>query len=359
MKKWYIEKASYSISDFISWQKNKTLVLSPDFQRRVVWSPSAKSFLIDTVIRGFPMPVIFLREQKTNLKDLKTIKEVVDGQQRLRTILSYINPGLLSDYNEERDYFEIKSNHNRELAKKKFNELDEDIRRDILEYKFGVHILPSGIEDRDVLQIFSRMNASGVKLNNQEIRNAIYTGPFKTTAYELAFEQVERWKKWKVFNSNNIARMLEVELVSELMIVMLTQGVVGKNQSNIESFYKKYEEVEFNAGKEISRRFRNVMDTIEDFFNTENPQSILTQRTLFFILFILLYDLKFGLGSFRRGEATRPKQISKQTVTKIEELGNNVANESAPKEVITAYQKNTTNIKSRTILFKYFKKEIR
>ena len=200
------------------------------------------------------MPIIFLREQKTDLKALKTTKEVVDGQQRIRTLLSYIDPALLPDYDADKDYFEIKANHNRELAKKKFKELSEDIQRDILEYKFGVHVLPSSMEDRDVLQIFARMNASGVELNNQEIRNAIFTGPFKTTAYELAFEQVERWKKWKVFKSMEIARMLEVELVSEFMIAMLSKGIVGKSQKNIESFYKRYEEIEFGAGKEISRR---------------------------------------------------------------------------------------------------------
>lgn len=204
--------------------------MNPDFQRRAVWSPGAKSYLIDTVIRGFPMPVIFLRERKTNLSSLKTIKEVVDGQQRIRTILSYINPKLLADYNQDKDYFEIKKNHNLELSKKKFDDLDEETRRDILEYKFGVHILPSDMEDRDVLQIFARMNASGVKLNNQEIRNALYTGPFKTTAYELAFEQVERWKKWKIFGSMDIARMSEVELVSEFMMAMLSNAILGKSQ---------------------------------------------------------------------------------------------------------------------------------
>jgi len=304
------------------------------------------------------MPVIFLRERKTNLSSLKTIKEVVDGQQRIRTILSYINPKLLADYNQDKDYFEIKKNHNLELSKKKFDDLDEETRRDILEYKFGVHILPSDMEDRDVLQIFARMNASGVKLNNQEIRNALYTGPFKTTAYELAFEQVERWKKWKIFGSMDIARMSEVELVSEFMMAMLSNAILGKSQKNIDNFYKKYEESEFQEGKEISRRFRAVMDTIEDKFNIEKPQSILTQHTLFYSLLILLYDLQFSFVSLDKS-STKLKQISKKEVAKIEELGNCIAQGNVPTEILTAYQKNTTNLKSRTTLFNYFKEKIR
>src|SRR3989338_4130779 len=97
MKKWHIEKASYSVSDFIAWQKDGILILNHDFERRAVWSSGAKSNLIDTVISGLPMPVLFLREQKTDLKELKTTKEVVDGQQRIRTLLSNIDPKLLSD----------------------------------------------------------------------------------------------------------------------------------------------------------------------------------------------------------------------------------------------------------------------
>ena len=359
MKKWHIEKASYSVSDFIAWQKDGILILNPDFQRRAVWSQGAKSYLIDTVIKGLPMPVLFLREQKTDLKELKTTKEVVDGQQRIRTLLSYINPNLLSDYDPQKDYFEIKANHNKDLAKKKFKELNEDVQRDILEYKFGVHVLPSSIEDRDVLQIFARMNASGIKLNNQEIRNAIYTGPFKTTAYELAFEQVERWKKWKIFKPTDIARMLEVELVSEFMLVMLSKAIVGKSPKGIDKFYEKYEEAEFKEGKEISKRFRNTMDFIEDNFNTKQPQSILTQRTLFYSLFVLLYDLHFGITSLGGAKKTKERATTDRQVSLIEKLGNDIASGRAAKKVLNAYQKNTTNVKSRTVLFNYFKEKIK
>ena len=358
MKKWHIEKTSYSVSDFIAWQKDGILILSPDFQRRTVWSSSAKSYLVDTVVRGFPMPVIFLRERKTDLKALKTAKEVVDGQQRIRTLLSYINPKLLTDYDPKKDDFEIRRNHNSELANKKFSQLAEDVQRDILEYKFGVHVLPSSMEDRDVLQIFARMNASGVKLNNQEIRNALYTGPFKTTAYDLAFEQTERWKEWRIFKSTDIARMLEVELVSEFIIAMINGGIVGKSQKAIDTIYAKYEDKDFEEGKEISRRFRIVMDVIEDLFNVESPQNILSQRTLFYSLFILLYDIQFGLKSLKQGRKVKQKALTKQQAVKIESFGNRIAQGEGPKKVIQSYQKNTTNIKSRTTLFNYLKEKV-
>jgi uncharacterized protein with ParB-like and HNH nuclease domain len=99
MKSLEITRTIYKVSDFVSWQKAKSLVLSPNFQRRSVWKPGAKSYLIDTIVRGLPIPIIFLREQRANLASLEPRREVVDGQQRIRTVLSYIAPLLLNDFN--------------------------------------------------------------------------------------------------------------------------------------------------------------------------------------------------------------------------------------------------------------------
>ncbi len=93
----YIQRTTFKVSDFISWQKHNMLILNPKFQRRSVWSSGAKSYFIDTIIRGLPIPVIILRDIKTDLSSFEAKKEVVDGQQRLRTIISYVVPCLLRD----------------------------------------------------------------------------------------------------------------------------------------------------------------------------------------------------------------------------------------------------------------------
>jgi hypothetical protein len=53
-----MQKTVFKISDFVAWQKAKTLKLAPEFQRRAVWRPGAKSFLIDTIVRDLPIPTI-------------------------------------------------------------------------------------------------------------------------------------------------------------------------------------------------------------------------------------------------------------------------------------------------------------
>src|SRR6187431_2836241 len=97
MQTYDITRTEYKVSDFLQWQRAGTLDLQPVFQRRTVWKPGAKSFLVDTVARGLPTPIIFLRD-RVDLRTLKSTREVVDGQQRLRTLIGYIEPDALPDF---------------------------------------------------------------------------------------------------------------------------------------------------------------------------------------------------------------------------------------------------------------------
>lgn len=129
MKLWDIHRTVYKVSDFYSWQKDNSLILSPKYQRRSVWTPQKKSFLIDTIIRNLPIPIIFIRERNTDLDSFTQKREVVDGQQRLRTILSFINPKIIKNYDQNKDHFTISRAHNKSLAGKTFTELDDDIKK--------------------------------------------------------------------------------------------------------------------------------------------------------------------------------------------------------------------------------------
>jgi len=102
---------AYSIADFLEWHNNGLLELSPDFQRRPVWSEKAKSYLIGTVVRGRPIPKILISQR---LQKSRTIRIVVDGQQRLRAILEFINGD-----------FAISRAHNVELAGMRYPKMSE------------------------------------------------------------------------------------------------------------------------------------------------------------------------------------------------------------------------------------------
>lgn len=228
---------SYSIADFLEWDANSLLDVSPKFQRRSVWTRAAKSFLIDTILRGKPMPKVLLTQDLIGKKNVRT---VVDGQQRIRTILEFIAGS-----------FTVLSTHNPEHAGKRFAELDEDVQGSILQYEVGVDLLYN-VSLADMLDIFARINTYSVTLNAQEKLNAKYLGVFKTAAYELGFAYVSYLLDGGVLTEKGVSRMAEAQVSSDLL-VSLVGGV--QTIKNIERYYRDYEKLEAMP--------QNMLDAIE------------------------------------------------------------------------------------------------
>ncbi|MEJ0062145.1 MAG: DUF262 domain-containing protein [Alphaproteobacteria bacterium] len=352
MKTWSIKRTTFSVADFRGWAKDSSLHLSPSFQRRPVWKKQAKSYFIDTIIRDLPVPIIFLRE-KTDIQSMRTIREVVDGQQRLRSILSFIDPNSVPDYKPEQDSFFILKTHNEKLANISFKNLPEDIQHKILSYQFSVHVLPSDTSDKDVLEIFARMNSTGTTLNAQELRNAEFLGYFKKATFEASLNQLENWRKWKIFTEQSIARMEEVELTSELFILIIA-GIKGKNKETIDDFYKKYEE-SFPKQKIVEERFQTTIDAIDDLFGKKLKDTNFSKRTLFYPLFAFFYDQLFGMNSSL--EKKKPRSLSPSIRQKLLYANLMLSEKTAKAHILDAASRRTTHIGNRKTLFKFLSEE--
>ena len=128
----------------------------------------------------------------------------------------------------------------------------------------SVHIFPAG--DELVFRLFARLNSTGLPLKRQEIRNAEFHGAFKTLVYDLSFDNLDRWRRWRVFSNEAIARMDEAEAVSEYLLAMI-QGVKAKSQAAISRFYKQYEEEMANT-EAIEKRFSATLAEIDSAVGT-------------------------------------------------------------------------------------------
>lgn len=348
-----MQKTFYKVADFISLKNRNALILSSYFQRRAVWNKGAKSFLMDTIYKGFPIPVIFLRDRGIDKKTFESIREVIDGQQRLRTVISFIAPTLLPDFNPDIDDFTVKKTHNQDLAGLKFKDLDEDIQNRIRDYEFTVHILSSSVNDRDVIQIFRRMNATNYNLNKQELLNAQFSGEFKTSQYTLAAEQLDRWREWEIFTEDNIARMQEVELTAELTISINENKILGKSTALIAQQYKKYEE-EYPNRDEIEKRFRATMDFIFNNFSGNKNDFVFFKKTIFYTFFITCYDLLFGLNT-NTSTRINANKVHQSIIKNLKVKSDRIKERSAPKDVLDSTDRRTTNPKERNIIYKYLK----
>ena len=217
----------YPISDLLAWMKDKTLVLNTEFQRRSVWPPSARVFLIDTILRDSPMPNIYIRT-KTDLKTRRGYREVVDGQQRLRAI---------SDFASDRLQLTKAA---KEFAGKTYSTLDDTYKARFLEYTIGVVQL-FNISDTDVLDVFHRINAYGLRLNPQEMRHGKFQGEFRNAVIEASKRWTPLWDTYRIVGLRSRVRMADDELMASMLGVIL-EGVTDGGQRIINKLYDGYDD---------------------------------------------------------------------------------------------------------------------
>lgn len=281
------DSRTYSINDFLEWDDNDQLELSPIFQRRSVWTDTARSFFMDTIMEGKPIPKVFVR-QKLNPQTRKSVREVVDGQQRLRTILSFMKDG-----------FVVSKKHNKKYGGLYFSELeqvDDEIQSQILNYEISVDLLVN-MSDPDVLDVFSRLNSYSVTLNEQEKINANHFSAFKSLADRLAHRNNRFWIDNKIITEQNILRMNDVQMSADLLIAMI-EGIRAKKQ--IKKQYGVYE-VEFNDDvDELENRFNFIIDLIKKMFEGNLKKRDFRRVHVFYSLFISLYHLKYGVSNINR-----------------------------------------------------------
>ena len=333
------DSKSYYINDFKEWYERDELVLAPYFQRRSVWSEKARSYLIDTILRDFPIPKIYMRH-KIDLKTRKSIREIVDGQQRLRTILSFLKDG-----------FKILKTHNREYGGLYFSQLPVEVQDNFLKYELSADLMRSS-KDELILDTFARLNTYTVSLNKQELINARYFGDFKQIVYSLAREFYHFWTTNKIITRHQILRMDEAELTSELIIVMI-DGIQSKTV--IESYYKKYDD-RLLLSKKLMSEFKLIMDTLGGIFEETLPNSNFHRKPQFYSLFCVIYDLKYGLNNNSLGKRIdiKPDMYPKMrnAIEKIENIFDNPKEYSNYTEFVDACTRHTTNMPERRLRHK-------
>jgi len=272
---------AYNIADFLEWQKNGLLQLSPDFQRRAVWSEKAKSYLIDTILRGRPIPKILISQ---TLEGSRGIRTVVDGQQRLRAILEFINGD-----------FSISRAHNEMFAGRRYTSLPLPVQNEFLTYELGVDLL-FDVKLEDLLDIFARINSYTVTLNKQERFNAFYFGYFKQTAFRLGYKYVDYFITGGVLTKAKVTRMAEAELAGDLLVALV--GGVQTNKS-AEQYYKKFEDQLGPLGRR-SNQFENIMSHVGEIYPASEMASTNWSRIhLFYTLFTSIAHCLYGLKGIK------------------------------------------------------------
>jgi len=255
----------YSITEWdlqtlVDHYNNNSINLNPPYQRGDIWSPASKKRLIESIKLRFPLPLFFLYRNPNGFFDM------VDGQQRTRTILGYAK-ALFSD-----------------TEKKTIAETDQHFFFN--DYKIAVCIITNA-EDGEVEDFYFRVNKFGSKLNRPEILKA----QFRNSVLQKLVEGISsspQFQSLNIFTAATLNRLSDLDFIGELLT--LAKFDITDKKLTVDRFYDDQSFSETDAN-ELEVKFYNVLDDIirfNELYSLEKTRY--KQRNDFYTLFNFLLN---------------------------------------------------------------------
>ncbi|OOO44052.1 hypothetical protein BS629_28255 [Rhizobium leguminosarum bv. viciae USDA 2370] len=203
-----------SCADLVRLHKNGSLDIQPDFQREVVWKKDDQTRFIDSLVKRLPIPSMCFSLDYTTQE-----WKVIDGLQRMSSIINFLSDEkwVLSDLEDIHPLLRGKANT--ELQRS-----DETSTRrllsTILDMSIPITVIRCDYTKTSHMEylftIFHRLNSGGVRLNNQEIRNCIYSGSFNDLLKDFDAKNTS-WKSVKRTIWGKMDRFRPVEILLRLL----------------------------------------------------------------------------------------------------------------------------------------------
>jgi len=243
------------------------IILQPSFQRKFVWSSSHQEEFIDSILKGYPFPEIYVCNGETNTTTFKSNVLVIDGQQRLTTIKNYIEGHTDSFFKKTTSY----------------NSLQEFEKKDFLSYTVVVRNI-GDVEDDVVREVFRRINLTKFSLDTIEIHNAIYDGEYIQTAKDI-LSSIDM-RSYGVLKSSEFNRMADLHFIL-LIMSTLENGSYFSQDKEMEEYISKYNDTYPNADSmkgNLKEAFSKITDlglpTDSMWFRKSNFFTLVTESAI-------------------------------------------------------------------------------
>lgn len=275
-----------SIGELVNLYDDDELDIHPEFQRVFRWTEDQKSKLIESILLGIPLPSIFVAQRKDGIWD------VVDGLQRISTILSFLGK-LKNETGEVLPPLELSATkYLPALAGKvwesedKSKEIDIEIKRVFKREKLDIKIIKKESEGDTKYELFQRLNTGGTKLSDQEVRNCMLL-MLNSKAYH--------WLK-ELANSDNfsITTPISEKQIEECYGQELCLRFFALRHTNVDA-RRSHSDVRPYLDSEVSRLFSEDSD-----FDYESEKLIFEES--FSILSEVLGDNAFRKFNTEKGK---------------------------------------------------------
>ena len=262
-RKLVIDKVDPTIESLYMKFTRQKLILQPDYQRKYVMKPQVASRLIESILLDIPLPIVYFAEEEDGSWS------VIDGQQRLTSIISFVQGKNLYD---DKPFKLTSLNVMTELNRKSFSDLSNEQQEKILNTEIRSFVIKKESNDDIKFEIFERLNTGSTPLNEDEIRNTVYRGKYMNLLKELEGNELFD----KIVNKPNFKNR------------MLYKGMILRFFAFYEKTYLNYKPSMKQFCNKHIKRFRNMDD-----------EQISEYRQIFKDTISSIYSV-FGENAFRR-----------------------------------------------------------
>jgi hypothetical protein len=238
---------------------------------------------------GCPIPQVFINVKIDGKgSEKRTVYEVVDGQQRLRTILEFLSDEYPLVATAAKAY-PVSDDYKPHIGKK-YSELPDRLQNAIWDYPIATQEI-RGWDDFDIRAMFRRLNYVNERLNAQELRHSQYFGEFNEAVETLAKDDF--WDQIGLFTRRDSQRMKDVEFVSELFVIVI-DGVQDQ-QKTLDKFYADYDVV-FPKKNRYLAKFRQAIESLRT-ISTVISETRFTKKADFYALFAAVVEKNESLSA--------------------------------------------------------------
>jgi len=312
-----MERCEYTVGEILDLFRNNMLMANSEYQRGIVWNISQKKKLIDSVMRGYPLPLIYLHHIKKSVAGMnREDLEIIDGQQRINSLYEFAEGGYrlfhpIDDDAQARFPVFLKSQPC-PWGGKEFHALTEQLQNHFLDTKLAIARITSD-DTNEVRDLFVRLQA-GLPLNGQERRDA-WPGHFTDFILKLGGKPelarypghlfFQRVMRMKPRSDRGKTRQLSAQ-ITMLCLLRRANGpdnFTDINSGAIDDFYHAH--IDFDQSSANAQRLVTILDKLESLLGTGKLPKLRAHDAIHLVLLVdSLWD-----DYTRSWEATLPSAV--------------------------------------------------
>ncbi len=289
-----------TVSQLVENRERGRMLPNPEYQRGEVWKPSQWKKLLDSIFRGYQLPIFYLHNIRETFSDGGIVDrlEIIDGQQRVNALYRFVKGDFrLFDVDDSEAKFPTflldTEKYPCPWGGKDFHSLPEELQTQLLNTNLSVALI-SNATDNEIRDLFVRLQ-SGFPLNAQEKRDSL-PGQFTDLILNLGGKPDLVGNPGHEFFTDVLGmhperdRGRSRQLAAQIAVLFLEQHNRGyghfsnTNSEALDEYY--YTQLDFDSSSDDCKQLRNILDKLATLFKNWNGPKLVAHNAIHLVLFV-------------------------------------------------------------------------